>query len=137
MRLGVLLYGSLAVFAAIGCAGPSKYQVMGSGRDPGADGRITVEKVEGGNAMVTLDLDHLAPPSRMQDGATTYVVWFNKEGQTPSRVGQLAYDSAKRTGTMRATTTDRQFAVLVTAERSGAVHAPSTTVIFEKQVETP
>ena len=137
MRFGVVLCSSLAVFAAIGCAGPSKYQVVGSERDPGADGRITVEKVEGGNAMVTLDLDHLAPPGRMQDGATTYVVWFNKEGRVPSRVGQLAYDSGRRKGTMRATTTDRQFDVVVTAERSGAVHAPSTAVIFEKQVETP
>jgi len=137
MRFGVLFYGSLAVLALLGCAGPTKYQVTGSGRDPGADGRITVQRVEGGNAMVTLDLDHLAPPSRMEEGATTYVVWFNRQGQAPSRVGQLAYDMGKRTGTMRATTTDRQFGVLVTAERSGAVQAPSTVVIFEKQVKAP
>lgn len=137
MRFGVVFGGCLAVLVMSNCAGPSKYQVVGSTRAPDADGRITVQKVEGGNAMVTLDLDHLAPPSRMEDGATTYVVWFQKEGQTPSRMGQLAYDTGKRTGTMRATTTDRQFDVLVTAERSSAVPAPSTTVIFQKQVETP
>jgi hypothetical protein len=137
MRLGVAFGGCLAILAATGCAGPSKYQVVGSTLAPGADGRITVQQVEGGNAMVTLDLDHLAPPSRMEGGATTYVVWFQKEGQAPSRVGQLAYDIGKRTGSMRATTTDRQFAVLVTAESSGAVPAPSAAVIFQKQVETP
>ena len=137
MRLGGVFVGALAVFAAIGCAGPSNYQVTGSGRAPDADGRITVAKVEGGNSMVTLDLDHLAPPNRMGGGATTYVVWFNKQGQPPSRVGQLAYNSGNRTGTMRATSTDRQFEVVVTAERSGAVTTPSTAVIFEKQVETP
>lgn len=137
MRLGVVCGGCLALLAATGCAGPSKYQVVGSTRAPDADGRITVQKVEGGNAMVTLDLDHLAPPSRMEDGATTYVVWFQKQGQTPSRVGQLAYDIGRRTGTMRATTTDRQFGVLVTAERSGVVPTPGAAVIFEKQVETP
>jgi len=38
---------------------------------------------------------------------------------------------------MRATTTNRQFDVLVTAEASGVVPSPSDVVIFQKQVETP
>lgn len=137
MKLCLAFGGSLMVLAAVGCAGPSKYQVTGSGRAPDADGRITVEKVEGGNAMVTLDLNHLAPPDRTENGATTYVVWFQRQGQPPIRAGQLGYDTGKRTGTMRATTTNRQFEVLVTAEASGAVPSPSDAVIFEKQVETP
>jgi hypothetical protein len=137
MKLGYVFGGSLMVLAALGCAGSSKYQVTGSARAPDADGRITVEKVEGGNSMVKLDLDHLAPPERMEKGATTYVVWFHRQGAPPARVGQLAYDTGKRMGTMRATTTDRQFDVVVTAEPSGAVAAPSNVVVFEKQVETP
>lgn len=87
--------------------------------------------------MVPLDLEHLARPNRMKNGATTYVVWFQKERQTPSRVEQLAYETGKRMGTMLTTTTNRQFDVLVTADGSSAVPAPSTAVIFEKQVETP
>jgi len=137
MKLGVLFGGSLMVLAAVGCAGPAKYQVTGSGRAPDADGRITVEKAEGGNSMVTLDVNHLAPPDRMESGATTYVVWFQKQGQPAMRAGQLGYDKGKRAGTMRATTTNRQFDVLVTAEASGVVPSPSDVVIFQKQVETP
>jgi len=121
----------------VSCVGPSKYQVTGSTRAPDADGRISVEKVEGGNSMVTLTVDHLAPPQRMVNAATTYVVWFQRPGQTPVIVGQLAYDSGNRTGVMHATTTDHQFNVLVTAESEGRVLSPSDVVVFQKEVEAP
>jgi hypothetical protein len=131
-----VIASSLAVLIA-SCVGPSKYQVTGSTRAPDADGRISVEKVEGGNSMVTLTVDHLAPPQRMVNAATTYVVWFQRPGQAPVIVGQLAYDSGNRTGVMHATTTDHQFNVLVTAESEGGVLTPSDVVVFQKQVEAP
>jgi hypothetical protein len=134
----LLIIPSLLILSSgIGCAGSSKYEMTGSGKAPDADGRISVEKVEGGNSMVTLDLEHLAPPQRMENQATTYVVWFQKPGQPPSLVGHLSYDPGNRTGTMRATTTDRQFNVVVTAEPTEVVSTPSNIIVFQKQVETP
>ena len=46
------------VVAAAGCAGPSQYQVTGSGRAPDADGKITVEKVEG---VINVIAEHIEP----------------------------------------------------------------------------
>jgi hypothetical protein len=122
---------------ATACTGSSKYQVTGSAGAPDADGRITVAKVEGGNSMVTLQMEHLAPPARMNNAATAYVVWFEKRGAPPARAGQLTYDESARTGTMRATTTDRQFDVVVTAEAAPVVATPGSVVVFQKQVDVP
>ena len=66
-----LLFG-LALASCGG--GVQTYQVVGSQRDPGAQGRIQVELIEGGNHMVTATLEHMTPPERLGSGLTTFLM---------------------------------------------------------------
>lgn len=116
------------------CGGPAEYPLVGSARAAGADGTLSLEEIEGGNQMLTLTLDHLPPPARLADQATTYVVWLTQEGGQPAKAGALEYDEDARSGHMIATTPLTRFTLRVTAEPSRDVAAPSELVITEQMV---
>ena len=124
-----------AAVAALGC-GPMEYAVTGSDRVAGADGMIRVEDIAGGNKMVSVDMEHLAPPDRLGEGLTTYVMWFVGEGEgaEPAMVSVLEYDPDDRTATGTATTPMQQFEVRITAELSRSVTSPSDVLVAQREI---
>ncbi len=126
----------LALFALllVGCGGPSEYIVTGTERAAGTDGLVTVETIEG-NRMVTVEMEHLPPASRISESATLYVVWIKPQGGTPSMAGRLEYDDDERSGTMRATTPHTEFELLITAETDATATSPSDIVVARQRVE--
>lgn len=131
-----------AVFAclalgAIGCGGGSwSYNVVGSSRDPGAEGTVQVEAIEGGNRLVTVTLSHMTPPSRLGQGLTTYVLWFRDPQGHSTKASLLQYSEGDRTARATATTPMSRFQLMVTAERNRNVVEPSENVIFNQRVNT-
>jgi hypothetical protein len=134
-RNGVL--AAVLVFAGVSCGGARQFILQGSDRAPGADGQVRVESQDGGNFLVTVTTTNLLPPARINEGLTTYVVWFQPAGQTPQRVGVLAYDEGDRGGQMTATTPNTTFDVVVSGEVSADVAAPSDHVVFRASVQAP
>lgn len=130
------LLTSLALFA-LNCTPQREYLVQGSERAAGADGHIDIELQEGGNWMVQLEVNNLLPPARLDEGLTTYVVWFQAADQQPQRMGTLTYDEDDRTGEMMATTTLSAFRLILTGEAEGSVVSPSEFVVFRTDVESP
>ena len=129
----------VAAFALVAtltaCGGPTVYPVIGTARTPGTDGTVEIESQDGGNYLVTVELEHLPPPARLGDNLTTYVVWFIRDGNAPSLAGVLVVDEDDRSGRLMATTPYTQFRIRVTAEESRDVGQPSDTVIAEQVVE--
>jgi len=117
-----------------GCGGPDEYAIVGTARAAGADGLIQVEEIEGGNRLVTVELDHLPPPARLGEGMRAYVVWFVGNGQTPVKAGQLDYEEDARRGSMSATTPLSSFEVRVTAETNPNAASPSDVVVADRRV---
>lgn len=139
-RRAELLVRPLALIAVVaflgsaGCGGATTYQVIGTARSAATDGTVEVEEQDGGNYMVTVNMQHLTPPERLGDGLTTYIVWFLRDGNAPSMAGALDYDPDDRTGTMMATTPYNEFRVRITAEESREVAQPSEVVVAEQEV---
>src|SRR5258707_834260 len=85
----------LALFVSFGvlsqgCGGGSwAYRVLGTQRDPGAEGTIQVERIEGGNRLVTLSFQHMTPPDRLGQGLTVFVVWFRDENGHSTKASML------------------------------------------------
>lgn len=129
-ELLVSLYG----FGALAGCGTTTYEATGEPRAVGADAIIDLEEVEGGNVMVTVEARHLAPPSRLDPGATTYVVWFVTPGGGVDKAGSLSYDADDRTGSLVATHTETSFRVLITAEASRNAMRPSEHVAVDREV---
>lgn len=129
----VLLLGWTPLLAA--CGGPSEFAVVGTPRAAGTDGMVTVEEIEGGNYLVLVEVQHLPPPDRIAEDASTYIVWFKPEDGSAAKAGRLAYDPDERTGTMRATTpAGGNFTVIITAESEDTASAPADTVVVQREV---
>ena len=127
----------LLALGSLGCGGGSwSFEVVGSQRDPGAEGRIQVERIEGGNRGVTATLEHMTPPERLGSGLTTYIMWFRDSRGQSTKAGVLEYDPESRTGRAYATTPTSNFTVIITAERTGDVVGPSENVVFTQRVQT-
>ena len=116
------------------CGSTGRYVVLGSARAPSASGIIEVDDLDGGSTLVTIHLEHLHPPDRLNDDLKSYVVWFQGKGGSPIRAGQLAYDPEARTGDLSETAPLRQFRVTVTAERDQNTAQPSDFVIASHEI---
>lgn len=132
------LINSWALFAfaslSVACGGPKQYTILGSSRDPGAEGKIQVERIEGNNNLVTIELKHLAPPERLGNNAKAYVMWFKTPAGQTTLASAMAYNASDRVARATATTPYPEFTVSVTAEASEQVTTPSSIVIIEQKI---
>lgn len=121
--------------AVAGCGGPRTYSVVGTQRDPGAEARLQIENIAGGNHLLTLTVRHLTPPERLGEGNTVFMVWVRQPGGVTSLASQLAYNDDSREGSATATTPQARFTLMVTAERDGTATAPGDFIVFSQDVE--
>lgn len=136
LALRALLGAAVTSSAALaGCGGPSKYFVTGTGTAASADAKIEVAKRETGNKMVKIDIANLPPPDRVAEDAEAFVVWFTAKDQPTQKAGHLQYDKDERVGRAEATCSFDEFTVLITAEGSPEVAAPSKHVVIRQEVE--
>ncbi len=128
-----LAFVALSALAA-GCGGPRNYTVRGSQRDPGADAQLQVERIEGGNHLITFTGRNMTPPERLGSGLSRYVIWVRQGSAAAQMEANVAYDPSSRSGRATATTPHQRFTVLVTAERAQETGTPSEHVIFTQNV---
>jgi hypothetical protein len=107
--------------------------VIGTARAPSASGIVEAD-ASGDGATVSVHLDFLHPPSRLQEGLSSYVVWFVPPAGAPVRAGALRYDPEARTGDLTETAPFMEFMVKITAERDARPAAPSELVIATQNV---
>lgn len=125
---------SLGTMAA-GCGGARNYTIRGSQRDPGADGQLQVERIDGGNHLLTFTGRNMTPPDRLGSGFTRYVLWVRTASAPATMEANLQYEPGSRSGRATATTPHQRFTVMVTAERAAESSTPSDAVVFQQQVQ--
>src|SRR4051812_43716492 len=92
---------------------------------PAAQGSVKTSIDSNSNTAVSVDVKHLAPPAKVADGATTYVVWAQPRGaDAPQNLGALKVDK-NLTGTLYTVLPFDEFKVFITAEPTPGVTAPS------------
>jgi hypothetical protein len=86
---------------------------------------------------LAITVEHLAPPDRLADLGTTFVVWAKKDdGKEWQRVGALKYDTGKRLGELEDASVPHIFDLAITVETQPAPTNPSPTiVVFQKIAE--
>ncbi len=124
----------LAASPLVGCGADARYVVIGSPRAPTTSGIVELEELDGGSTLVTVHLEHLHPPTRLDQGTTQYVAWFEGPTGAPIRAGTVRYDPEARTGDLTATSPFDKLTVKITAERDASPATPSATVIATQSV---
>lgn len=134
----LLVAVSFAVALAMtgaGCGGGShSYDIRGTQRDPGADAHVQVERIEGGNHLITITVRNLTPPDRLGSGNHLFVVWVRQEGGATTLASRLEYQQDQRTGRATATTPATHFTLMITAEQQPTVTQPSDFVVFQQNI---
>jgi hypothetical protein len=104
--------------------------------EAGVTGSFSVERVEGGQRLVVVQLSELPPPERIGPGLKEFVVWLSSPSGKAERAGALSYDRAHQSGSLFATTNLATFTLQVTGERDLAASAPSEVLLAERKVST-
>jgi hypothetical protein len=120
-----------------GSSGAPAVRMVSSESVPAATGTVRATRTDDGNTSLVVEVDHLALPERLQGGATTYVVWARAQDQgTLQNLGALRVDQDLH-GRLTTITPLHTFDVLITAERSPTVMAPSNQRVLSASIETP
>ncbi len=95
---------------------------------PAATAEAKVSRDRNNNAVIKVEVSHLAPPENLNPPKKVYVVWAQApEGRTIN-LGQLVVGS-NRTGKFNGVTPLKEFRLIITAEDIPAVAAPSEPIL--------
>lgn len=116
------------------CNPPADYALVGSAYVPAAHGEIDVEKIDREQILITVTLDHLVSPEKVELGLTHYIVWFAPVGEHPLYQQVLHYDAETMVGRASIPTSLREFEVQVTAENSETPDQPSDLLMASQKI---
>ena len=131
---GYWFFGLIALGVCASCSPSADYALVGSAYVPAAHGDITLEKIDKGQRLINITMDHLPPPEEVGAGLTAYVVWFAAVGELPTAQGTLDYDAKARVGRTAIATSMSELDVQITAERSESPMQPSDLVVASQKI---
>jgi hypothetical protein len=132
--VGLRLISLVAVSMIASCNPPADYALVGSAYAPAAHGEIDVEKIDDGQILITVTLDHLVAPEKIELGLTHYIVWFTPVGEYPLYQQALDYEAETQVGRASIPTSLREFEVQVTAENSEKPNQPSDLLMASQKI---
>lgn len=135
-RLVIALTSLVLAVVLPACGGPTEYQLFGTSHGRGTDGTILLETTDSGTRIADIELEHLIPPSRIEDNLTVYVIWFKADGESPTKAGYLNYDPDDRTAEAHVTTAlAGALTLLITAELDNTASSPSEHIIVKQALQ--
>ncbi len=132
--MALRLISFIVISAIASCNPPADYALVGSAYVPAANGEIDVEKLDKQQILITVTLDHLVPPERIELGLTHFIVWFVPVGEFPQRQQALDYDADTQVGRAAIPTSLREFEVQITAENSATPDQPSDLLVASQRI---
>lgn len=121
------------IFAAILISACSKKVVFPTSTVlPAADAVVKIDKDEGSNYEVNLEVENMAKPDRLDPPRKTYVVWMVSEKNGTINMGNLKINK-KLKGSLEAVTPYKPICFFITAEEKQDVDTPSTQVVLNSE----
>jgi hypothetical protein len=131
-RKTALLIGITVLLATAAWSREDK--LTNTGLDPSAQGTVVTSNDRNGNTEVEVKVKHLARPTALVPPHQAYLVWVQPRGAQPELLGALKVNDDLE-GSLKATTTRKDFEVLVTAEDGLNPQVPSSNVLLRGGVE--
>jgi hypothetical protein len=104
--------------------GGRKYHMTVDPSIPSARGDVEVKHDSNGNTQLDIKVFNLANPARLTPPANIYMVWVRPTPSDVQKEGALKVDKNLK-GELKTSTTAKDCDVLITAEQSESVSAPS------------
>jgi hypothetical protein len=109
-------------------------RLTNTGLNPTAQGKIATETDRNGNTRIHVEVKHMASPAALSPSKQTYVAWVQLRGQSPEPLGVLRVNEDLQ-GSLDASTPQKDFDILITAEDNPAPTAPSGMVVLKGTIE--
>lgn len=131
-----ILVGLALIIGASSCASTSQMKVQGGADTPAAQGEVKLGTTDNGNTSVRFMVKHLAPPARMNPGATVYLVWARplEPGSSATSLGAMQLNDNLE-GEIEAVTPLRAFDIFVTAEAMQTATWPTGKELLSQRVQ--
>lgn len=127
----ILLFSVFLLFAS--CA--KNVRFMNSAIVPAAQGSVKVKKDPNNNYSVTVNVAHLADPSRLSPPKRVYVVWMNTSEKSVINIGALkvksGFFSSTREGQLITSTPFKAERIFITAEDEPNGERPGGVVVMD------
>lgn len=128
--LGLLLT-TFVLIAFTSCS--KKLTFSNSSVVPAAVGSVKVKTDSNKNNVIEVDVDNLAPASKLTPPKKTYVVWMRTENKETINLGQLVIDtnflSSSLKGSLKTVSPYKPDYIFITAEDEGNAEYPGTRVL--------
>jgi hypothetical protein len=109
-------------------------KLVNTGTAPAAEGKVITDNDRNGNTGVDVQVKHMATPQSLTPPKQTYLVWVQPRGKDPELLGAIRVNDGLE-GSLKATTTYKDFDILITAEDNMKPEMPSGMVILKGTVE--
>src|SRR6266567_6130349 len=103
-RVGVLPIASLLLILLSTATLADEFKMRSSPLAPAATASIHANSDRNGNLDITLEAKHLAPPDRLAQPHTVYVVWIQAPGKEPQQLGVLRVNTDDMAASLRTKT---------------------------------
>lgn len=127
---------ALLVVALVGCN--SATELRSDERIPAATGTVEAKTGPNGNMVLKVMVKHLAPPSNLRPGATTYVVWakLGAHDAPPQNLGALRVND-NLSGSLETVTPFSVFSIFISPEASPLVQLPTAEPLMMTLINRP
>lgn len=122
--------------ALVGCNGAT--QLRSDERIPAASGTVETKTGLNGNMRLKVMVKHLALPSILRPGATTYVVWakLGAYDAPPQNLGALRVND-DLSGSLETVTPFSVFSIFISPEASPLVQLPTAEPLMMTLINRP
>ncbi len=134
MRNRKFIFLAALSFVLVITAWAKEDKLVNTGTAPAAEGKINTSNDRNGNTQVEVQVKHMAKPQALTPPRQTYMVWVQPRGKDAELLGALRVNSDLG-GSLKSSTTYKDFEVLVTAEDDAKPATPSSTIILKGTVE--
>jgi hypothetical protein len=109
-------------------------RLTNTGAAPAAMGKVITDNDRNGNTGIDVQVKHMASPGSLTPAKTNYVVWIQPRGKDPEALGVLRVNEGLE-GSLKTSTTYKDFDIFITAEDSLKPESPSSVVVLKGTVE--
>ena len=129
----LMTFGFISAVTMFGLGCAQKVALRNSPDVPAAVGEAKITRDENRNAVVEVDIQHLAPSDSLKPPKKAYTVWAQSPEGKNMNLGQLTVGDDRR-GRLKGTTPMQVFRIIVTAEDTPAATFPSPRIVFSSNM---
>jgi hypothetical protein len=135
MKRGGVLAIIAALLVLVSVAMADEFKLRNSELNPAATAVAHVNTDRNGNLEVNLQVEHIAPPDRLNPAHSVYVVWMQAPNKQPEMLGLMRVNTDDMAASLKTKVPYHSFDIFVTAEDNNHPDSPSGPEVLRGSIQ--